>query len=472
MKNSLLAVFYLLIGTLWFASCKKQVAEEDIPLANLIREAKNHFESNEKQALPEEIADVKANQRDVPRKYVKHEPRWEGAAVKQLSKGEVVIVPIEYSKPFLLTTNLSKDYSYSINQIRKLFIYKDKNGIYQTQAITYFPDSVFLKKGQHTFSGIILVEDWNGTLINLYLVEQNGSIKKRKSNADKVARETQVRLQQSATTICIYAEGYNYSADDPEGVYWSELISCETFYMDDSGTGTQPGGSDYAAVGGGSESPYSIYGDFMVYSPGNPIGDVKDYFKCFINAPGNDYHYQIALCVSQPEPGSRTAWTTQDPFNDDKNPVYVGHTYFIITQVTPTRTVIRNVGFYPLSNVSPYSPSGQSVLNNDQQRSYDIKLTIRMTSSQFFTVLDYIKQGGNNGYLYNLNTNNCSTFAINALNSAGFNIPATRGTWHNGQGCNPGDLGEDIRSMPLTSNMTRTTTYGTHPNQGTCYPIE
>lgn len=469
MRKPKFVTFSLLLGTLCFTSCKKQHAEEDNALSNLICEAKIHFETNENQSLLGSWAEVKANQQRLPRRYVSHWPRWEDAVAKPLFKGGVVIVPIEYSNPFLLTSSLSRSYSYSINTTRKLFIYKDEKGDFQTQAVTYMPDSAFLKGDKYKFSGLIVIEDWNGKLINLYLVEPNGLIKKGISNSEKLSKDSQARLQESATTICIYAEGYNYSADDPEGVYWTELIRCETFYPSSPETGTSPGGSGYAASGGGGGSFYPTYNTFSVYSPDNPIGDAKDYLKCFINAPGNDHHYQIALCVSQPEPGVRTAWETKNPFD---NAVYVGHTYLIMTEVTPTRTVVRNVGFYPLNGAKPYSPSDIGALNNDQLRSYDIKLTINMTSSQFFNVLDYIKQSANIGLQYNLNTNNCTTFAIRALNSAGFNIPATTGTWHNGQGLNPGDLGEDIREMTLTSNMTRTTIYGTHPNKGSCHPIE
>ena len=71
--------------------------------------------------------------------------------------------------------------------------------------------------------------------------------------------------------------------------------------------------------------------------------------------------------------------------------------------------------------------------------------------------------------MYNLNSNNCTTFALDAMDAGGVSIPSTVGTWaFNGQGLDPGDLGEDIRGMQLGSNMTRSTVGSGHPNVGTC----
>jgi len=52
---------------------------------------------------------------------------------------------------------------------------------------------------------------------------------------------------------------------------------------------------------------------------------------------------------------------------------------------------------------------------------------------------------------------------------AGFvNISSRIGSWTSGSGYDPGDLGEDIRNMPLSSNMSRNTVENPHPNVGNC----
>ncbi|MBO9565366.1 MAG: hypothetical protein J7621_21495 [Niastella sp.] len=471
MKNLFLSIVVLLTCALCMISCKKEIDQENNSLTNLVSDARRYFEVLEYESFKGFDSIISANQITLPRKHIYHWPKWENAEVQQFSNVEAIVVPIGYSKSFLLSSNLAKNKSYSINEIRKLFIYKVKNGDFKVEAVTYLPDSVCLQNKNSKFSGYILIEDWKGNFVTSYLVLPDGAIKKGMDRSVDIHNDLQITTFQSPTTICIYAEGYNYSAGDPEGVYWSELIRCETFFPATTVSSKLLEMPDYtrggASSSGGGGNVNSVYNSFMIYSPDFPINDAQTYLNCFTNSPGDGYHYQISLCVSQPEPGSRTPWSGQNPFGDDKNPVYVGHTYLIITQITPTRTTVRNIGFYPANGATPYSPSDRGVFNNDQYRGYDIKLTITMTSSQFFSVLDFIKENFGS-FQYNLNTNNCSTFAINALNRAGFSMPATRGVWHNGEGYNPGDLGEDIRSMSLPANMTRTTVYGSHPNQGIC----
>jgi hypothetical protein len=86
-----------------------------------------------------------------------------------------------------------------------------------------------------------------------------------------------------------------------------------------------------------------------------------------------------------------------------------------LTEITPSGTTTRNVGFYPETSATPISPIDKGQLNNNQDHSYDISLTITMTNSQFFDVINLIPQGNNEGYSYNLCNNNCTTFSINAL---------------------------------------------------------
>jgi hypothetical protein len=71
----------------------------------------------------------------------------------------------------------------------------------------------------------------------------------------------------------------------------------------------------------------------------------------------------------------------------------------------------------------------------------------------FFTVLDFISHGNDPGYNYDLNSNNCASFAVRALRSTGINLPFNPGTWPNDGGFNPGDLGEGIRSMSLQTDF-------------------
>lgn len=234
---------------------------------------------------------------------------------------------------------------------------------------------------------------------------------------------------------------------------------------------------DYTPSGGGSggSSPSAL----SLYKQYNFGGDTRykinlaDYIKCFTNLAGSNYKFTITICVDQPKPGQRDAWSFSNADGSSGSPSNVGHTFMILTETTPTGTTSRNVGFYPSGKAFPGSSSSPGELINNQQHGYNISLAITVNNSQFFSVLNYLSATQN--ATYDLNSNNCTSYTLGALNSIGISLPATRGTWPGGSGFDPGDLGEDIRNMTLPSNMTKTTAPTTsnnnetsHPNTGQC----
>ena len=207
------------------------------------------------------------------------------------------------------------------------------------------------------------------------------------------------------------------------------------------------------------------------FSGPNAIGNIGDYNNCFDNVPGADHKYTITLCVDQPAASSRSSWgyssNGSSGSSNGGNPVDVGHSFVILTEVTPQKTITRNVGFYPAGSVSPLEPTDVGQLNNNESHFYDVALTVTVTSSQFFGAINFIN--GYAGRLYDLNNNNCTNFALGAMSAAGINILTATGSWPGGSGKDPGDLGEDIRAMALSPNMLRSSTYTSHPNAGSCY---
>lgn len=206
------------------------------------------------------------------------------------------------------------------------------------------------------------------------------------------------------------------------------------------------------------------------FSGPNVIGNIGDYNNCFDNVPGADHKYTITICVDQPSAASRSAWGYSQAGSSGSasggNPVDVGHTFLILKEVAPQKTITRNVGFYPVGNVSPLDPTDAGQLNNNEAHYYDVALTVTVTSSQFTNAINYIN---NFSALYDLNDNNCTSFALGAMAAAGINISTTSGSWPGGGGKDPGDLGEDIRTMTLSSNMARSSKYTAHPNVGSCH---
>jgi hypothetical protein len=250
-------------------------------------------------------------------------------------------------------------------------------------------------------------------------------------------------------------------------------LGCDTYFFADIGNvGGAPSGSNYGAVaagGGGGISPASNY---KILNGDNLIGNIKDYNKCFTNVGGNDHLYQVTICVAQPKPGTREAWglsgSGASGSSSGSNPVNVGHAFLIFSETTMAGTITRNVGLYPQNIVNPYYPSAQAQLNNDANHSYNISLTVIVTNGQFFNMLNYVDQANNPGYQYNMNSNNCTTFGLQTLRAGNVYLPSTFGSWANGSGNDPGDLGEDIRSMYLSPGMTRNINQNAHPNVGTC----
>jgi hypothetical protein len=274
---------------------------------------------------------------------------------------------------------------------------------------------------------------------------------------------------------CYTITGYNYSADNPNLTYpWSEPAGCAYSYV------LSP--SDIPSVGGLSGSGVrSIAGSrvgvtlspvktVIIAGGTNIIGNIKDYTKCFSNIATADHSFTLTVCVDQPLPGARQPWGfTGTGSSATGLPVDVGHTFMVLTENYPGGATVRNVGFYPQDAVNPLSPSTQGQLNNDASHSYNISLTIQLTNTQFSAVLNYVALGNNSGFNYDLNSNNCTSFVLHTLAQAGIVLPATIGNWPNGSGNDPGDLGEDIRLLKLSTNMTRNTVFNFHPNFGNCY---
>jgi len=152
------------------------------------------------------------------------------------------------------------------------------------------------------------------------------------------------------------------------------------------------------------------------------------------------------------------------------NPIDAGHAFLILTENYGGTTITRNVGFYPATNVSPSNSSSQGSLNDNELHSYNISGSFTVNNAQFFNILNYVTQANNAGYLYNLNSNNCTTFVINSLAQAGIYLPRTMGTWLGGAGDDPGDLGEDIRNNNIPGMAVNTAggTTSSHYNQGQC----
>ena len=431
-----------------FFSCQKTHTILS-PTSSLVADAQNYF--NNTISAARTIANPKNYRANLARSL-----DWKAATTNHLKEGDVVTVPIVYSRGIYASISLHPELAYSLSDITSLLLFRDSTRQFHAIVMTYLPDSAY------STAGTYLLEDWQGNSLTAPVHLGPSSTSATAEQSNWVEPDVVQNIQ-----VCNEIDGYNYSPDDPSGgVAWSES-SCNTYSIaqQTAGPGSPPVGLP---------RPTSIrvpLAEIVIAPPTNPIGNIQDYFKCFTNVGGSDHLYSVMLCVDQPDPGSRVPWGFSSGASGTSqagNPIDVGHTFLVFTETYGGTTITRNVGFYPAGNINPIYPSDQGQLNDNESSIYDISLTVTVDDGQFFNMLNFVTQGNNSGYLYNMNTNNCTTFALNALRAGSVNIPTTTGSWAGGSGDDPGDLGEDIRSMPLLSNMSRNTVDNPHPNTGNC----
>ncbi len=440
--------FVLFISvTLLFCGCIKNSSDPSQSASTqLVRDAQTFFTTK---VLPNAIANPKNYRANLTRSL-----DWKSATTQHLDEGDFVTVPIMYDKGIYANISLHPELAYSLSDLTSLLIIRDANRQFHVLVTTYLPDSAY------TTSGTYLLEDWLGNSLTRPI-----HIGSTAEVVQKVEPDVVQNIQ-----VCNEIDGYNYSPDDPTGgVAWSET-SCTTYNLPAQTMGALP---PIAALPRPS-SARILPAEIVIAPPSTPIANVADYFKCFTNGSSPDHTYSVQICVDQPEPGTREPWGLTpgglQGSTSASNMVNSGHTFLVLTENDQGNITTRNVGFYPSSSVVPTTTGSysQGILNNDQAHTYNISLTVNVTGTDFFNILNYVELGNNQGFYYNLFSNNCSTFVINALKTGDIDLPSTQGVWTGGSGDDPGDLGEDIRQMNLAANMMRNTTAFDHPNVGNC----
>jgi len=453
-------ILFILLPLLCFLACQKKAIHEP-STTKLISTAQKYFYDS-------------VFQKGTPTRYRAAQPKkiiWNEARVDSFNGVQAVYVPLVYSGAMVETSSLAGNVRFHLNYLTRLVIYCGSDSAFHARVITSLPDSNYFKNPNGNFTGINLIEDWLGNPIGKYLYTSDGKVK---SYQQKTIQVNEVEV----TETCYSIEGYNYSGGDPDdGYYWSEDAGCEVNYIggESAGGGSSSSSGSAGGPGGGSTSPIitPVIPVFSIAPPNNIISSLPAYFSCFTNVGGTDHSYKVSVCVDEPEPGSRTPWDVQDASGSsaNNNPVNTGHAFLILTESYGTTVITRNVGFYPATKVSPLSQTAETavgVYNNDQAHEYNISGTMNLTNAQFFQILNYCED--NSAMNYNLNTNNCTTFVLNAVAQAGINLPRTIGSWPGGSGDDPGDLGEDMRTGNIPGMTVNTSPASNHMNVGICYP--
>jgi hypothetical protein len=438
---------------LLFITCNKHIPQAITEKLDLVAAARTYIDSISTTGYP-------LNYRASQPKTI----RWELAQVVPVGKSEGILVPIVFDNALLVRANFAGSQPFHLDYLTQLLFYKDSTGTNTARVITAFPDSNYFKDPTRPFTGLKFIEGWLGNPVEKLLYTTDGKIKRY------VPNNKQIDLLAVIET-CYTISGYNYSPELDETEYWTEPGGCSTEFIDD-GSGDALGGAGSSGPGSGGGGGGSSAGVPIIPTPTSIVASVKNYFQCFTNVGGSDHTYTITVCVDEPDPGTREPWTFTDGgpsgTSGTGNPVNAGHTFLILSESYYGTTITRNIGFYPSTAINPVNPNSQGVFNDDDNHSYNISGSFTVNSAQFFSTLNYITSANTTGYLYNLNTNNCTTFAINAVYQAGITLPRTVGTWLGGAGDDPGDLGEDLRTKSVPGMTLNTAPAGAHPNVGQC----
>ena len=387
---------------------------------------------------------------------------WKYAVSRYPKKiGQTLIIPIKYEgdTPVVSLNDSSSNKqapSQDINFSARLVIWKNKEGAFQYQVHQVIPDNKYIKKNgnkiNNDLSGIVLITDIDGNFIEGYRYD-NG-IKTGKLDSGLKSGRTStctVYIIDWYTRVCIDNDCF-----EPRWTHAEEYIVCYESDHGSDGITPPPTVSSPQTV----TNNYDSHGQYVyqIDSPG-PQLDIREYLKCFgINSNSNSI-FRVVIYVDQVLPGYRS-------FNLNSSNSSPGHVYVGLEEYSNGQATVRHLGFYPNDLVNPITPSSDGHAQEDD-RAYDVSLTIEVEWGQFLGIVSSLE--GAAGAEYNLNSNNCTHYALNACSDNGISLPRTIGTWWGGSGLNPSDLAEDIRSMTLPSNMTRNVTGG-YPLaiQGSC----
>lgn len=447
---------------LLFVTCKKDVSSTDLSdVPALVGEARAYFTDS---VAGKGVVNP-ANYRAGVGKVV----LWDRAEVVDLSFGKAVIVPVSYSGRLVVQSSFDGGRRMNLDGLTRLFVYQDGKRVWHADLVTAFPDSLSWSGPGRGFSGYRYVEDWNGHGVARYWYGRGAPVRKYSPGlGGGTGSGSSIGI-----AACEIIYGYNYAVgNETGGEAWEEEEGdcAEANVVVAPGGGNGPTGIDYGVGasgggggGGGGSSAASIAASMIVVSGNDPITNLAQYLKCF--QIDDISTYKVTLYVDQPVPGSTAPYTFQ---RNGQNGVFsIGHTFLTFQQSGTSGTIVRSIGFYPASWVTPVNPNDPGSLNNDQGHGYNISLAVSVSGQQFMEILNTMSTG--NTMDYNLNYNNCTTLAISSLSAGGIKIQTTQGVWPLGGGDDPGDLGEDIRYMQLASNMARGTQTGNAPsNSGTC----
>jgi hypothetical protein len=295
-KKLLLSFGILLL--LIFHSCKKDKIEGTLQNNKgviTLSEARSFFEtevmqnsklsmaikkSKKKLSTGDLLSDSKIND------LLYKKPLWDKAYSKGVNNGTALAIPIHFDvKSYIRTRG---EYGVDFDNLNYLLITKSPEGAYTAEWITLYPDMEWIKGNRETYTGRIVVADWDGNIKSSYGFEKSGKI-----SFNTVSRFSQTTIlnskssSKSATTEVYKAiDGKCYEnireVPDATGVtlYRKEVDCPDDNKPDFSNNGgsadpNRPGGG--GSLGGGNYPPPNCNSDPNYVVPTGPAPDGKAY---------------------------------------------------------------------------------------------------------------------------------------------------------------------------------------------------
>jgi hypothetical protein len=419
-------------------------------------------------------------------------PDWKNGTYRRVGNMEIVEFPLmkerkTHSIPSASKLSISDISKIADGSLSRIVFIRTSNIEIFVRELDYIPNIDFLKlKGydisdielgnrENNFSGRIITKKWDGTILSTRISE-NGKITKTGKRINNVNLKS-LSLTSATKDNCEYivTEDYekicffslvgddvweflrcteweptgNYSIDEYcySDTYECDYGSTESCECQLYGMGCE-GNSDVGNDGDGSDSDDGLSNIVVVNMPDEPFTNIQEVLDCF-NIGSGAY---LRIYSTEPNPGS----------GDTHSGTYVGHSFISIIQ----GNTVCTVGFYPEEEtVNPLTnTTSDSILGNDGGNIFSVNVGVPITGEQLGNIINYISSASNS--TYNLNTYNCTDFAIQVGNLGGIPLPDCYGSWPYGGGSNPGVLGEYIRNHHELGAINTTTSTALNSNQG------
>jgi hypothetical protein len=236
MKKLIISTATILVFCVAYIACKKQEIKSPIPNKTELSNAKSFFESY--------ITSNPVAQKLASRKYlnpIDKMPLWDKAYKMATPEyGEVLAVPLHYSKNIEFTANSINPYKFSLEKQSLLYIFKNAKGNYDMQIALTIPSKQYQENNSANFDGYKIMLDWNGWIISRkkFVNGKGYSLSTQNTSKGSTSKEDPI-------TTCDYTDWYNCLVDN-EGNYtdceyqYSVLLGCTTV---DGGGGGSGGGS-------------------------------------------------------------------------------------------------------------------------------------------------------------------------------------------------------------------------------------